>query len=131
MIDAWLMAAVVGLLPGETVAVSAGVALSCLSVPASERPALMDELKESLARETPARRRLFGLLAGRVARRRPLVIVPIVHGAGPMGVFVREVWSWEWAGPGRVNARRADAPEAVLSTTPDAFADFFVPENFA
>jgi hypothetical protein len=130
LLDAWLMTAAAGLLPGETVSAAAAAALSCLEVPEPARSALLADLARDLARETPRRRRLFRLLAGRVARRRALVLIPVVHGTDPLGVATREAWSWEWTGPGRVTARRADAPGAPVSTTPEAFADRFVEENF-
>jgi hypothetical protein len=131
LLDAWLMTAAAGLLPGETAAGAAAAALSCLAVPAAERAGLLAELERDLARETPRRRRLFRVLAGRVARRRPLLLIPVVHGVEPFGVSTREAWSWEWAGAGRIAARRADAPAAAVEMTPDAFADLFVGENFA
>lgn len=131
VIDAWLMAAAAGLLPDETVASAGAAALACLEIPAAERPALLEDLARGLRRETPFRRRLFRLLAGRVARRRPLVLLPVVHRVEPLGVVQREAWSWEWSGPGRVRARRADAPESAEETTTDAFAARFVEENFA
>lgn len=131
VIDAWLMAAAAGLLPGETIEKAAGSALACLAVPETERPALMADLARNLERETPHRRRLFRLLAGRVARRRPLVLIPVIHSTSPLGVSAREAWGWEWLGPGRIRARRADAPDAPVDTTPEKFADRFVEENFA
>lgn len=129
--DAWLMAACAGLLPGEGAEQAASAALAALEVAPEDRPALLADLRRDLGRETPTRRRLFRLLAGRVARRRPLVMVPVVHRVSPPGVELREAWSWEAAGPGRVTARRADAPDAPVATTPDDFADRFVQENFA
>ena len=131
MIDAWLMAAAAGLLPGTTISAAAEAALACLAVPEERRPALRADLARNLERETPHRRRLFRLLAGRVARRRPLLIIPVIHSTSPLGVAVREAWSWEWTGPGRVDARRAAEPETARPTTPEAFADLFVEENFA
>ena len=52
-----------------------------------------------------------------------------VHAA--RGVSLREAWSWESAGPGRLTARSAAAPQTPVETTSDAFADRFVEENFA
>ncbi|MBI3566257.1 MAG: hypothetical protein HY079_13760 [Elusimicrobia bacterium] len=128
--DAWLMAACAGLLPGEAPEAAAEAALAALEVPAARRAELMGALRRDLTRETPTRRRLFRILAGRVARRRPLVLLPIVHRMSPLGVEEREAWAWEPAGPGRVKARRADRAEGE-TTTPDDFADRFVQENFA
>jgi hypothetical protein len=130
LIDAWLMLAAAGLLPDENVEAAALAVLACLAVPPAERPDLLAELGRDLARETPRRLRLFRLLAGRVARRRPLLMIPIIHGTDPLGVSLGEAWSWEWTSPGRVTARRAGAPEAAVETTPEAFADRFVQENF-
>jgi hypothetical protein len=130
LLDAWLMTTAAGLLPDETIEAAAASALACLDVPAAARPELLADLARDLSRETPRRRRLFRVLAGRVARRRPLVLIPVVHGTDPLGVSTREAWSWEWKGPGRLTARRADAPGTAVETTPDAFADRFVEENF-
>jgi hypothetical protein len=99
-------------------------------VPAAERPDLLAELARDLSRETPRRLRLFRLLAGRVARRRPLVMIPVSHGVDPLRVAEGEAWSWEWTGPGRVTARRASAPDRAVETTPEAFAESFIQENF-
>lgn len=130
LIDAWLMMAAAGLLPDENAEAAAVAILACLQAPAAERPALLAELARDLSRETPRRLRLFRLLAGRVARRRPLVMIPVVHGVDPLGVSLGEAWSWEWTGPGRVLARRAGAPQAAIDTTPEAFGDRFIQENF-
>lgn len=129
--DAWLMAACAGLLPGETADQAAAAALAALEVPPAARDGLLSALRRDLLHETPTRRRLFRILAGRVARRRPVVLIPIVHRVDPLGVETREAWGWEYAGPGRVRARRADAPDAAVETAAEDFADRFVQENFA
>jgi hypothetical protein len=129
-IDAWLMSAAAGLLPGETVDAAAAAALSCLGVPEERRPALLEDLARGLTRETPHRRRLFRILAGRVGRRRPLVMIPVLHRTEPLGIALGEAWSWERLGPGLVRARRAGAPDEPLDMTTDAFAERFVEENF-
>jgi hypothetical protein len=131
LIDAWLMSAAAGLLPGETAETAAAAALACLDVPEAERPGLLAELARDMSRETPYRLRLFRLLAGRVARRRPLILLPVIHRSGPRGIDLREAWSWEWLSPGKVRARRADAPDSPMDMTTDAFAARFVEENFA
>lgn len=130
LLDAWLMSAAAGLVPGQTAESAAAAALARLSVPEERRASLLAGLGRDLARETPRRRRLFRLLAGRVARRRPLVMIPVVHETDPLAVREFEAWSWEWSGPGKVVARRADAPERGVETTPEEFADRFVAENF-
>jgi hypothetical protein len=114
-LDAWLMASAAGLLPGETAASAAASALECLRVPEAERAGLLSEFEEDLSRETPVRRRLFRLLAGRVARRRPLVVLPVTHRLEPPGVFLGEA-------------------RALVSSDPRAAEDFardFTRENFA
>ena len=100
-------------------------------MPAAARGALLAELLRENSRETPTRRRLFRIIAGRVLRRRPVVFLPVVHRVDPLGVEIREARSWVGAGRGRVRARRADAPDAVQETTPEDFAGSFVEENFA
>ena len=130
LVDAWLMLAASGLLPDENAEAAAVAVLSCLAVPAGERPDLLAELARDLSRETPRRLRLFRLLAGRVARRRPLVMIPIVHGVDPLRILIGEAWSWEWTGPGRVTARSAAAPQTAVETTPEDFGKRFIEENF-
>lgn len=131
LVDAWLMAVAAGLLGGESVRDAAAAALKAFAIPAADQPALLADLERNLVRETPHRRRLFRLLAGRVARRRPVLMIPVVHRTSPLGIEVGEAWSWEWLGSGRVAARKADAPETAVETTAVAFADRFVEENFA
>ncbi|MDE2490584.1 MAG: hypothetical protein KGM24_07025 [Elusimicrobia bacterium] len=131
VVDVWLMAAAAGLLPGETATAAGAAVLTALGIPDVERAALLADLESALTRETPHRRRLFRLLAGRVARARPLVLIPVVHRTEPLGVEIREAWSWERLGRGRVRARRADAADAPLELAPEAFADRFVEENFS
>jgi hypothetical protein len=130
LLDLWLMSAASGLVPGQDARAAAASALAALAVPEAERGPLLAHLDAELGRETPRRRRLFRLLARRVARRRPLVLIPIVHATEPRGVSVREAWSWEAAEGGLIRAARADAPGDARLMTADAFADFFVEENF-
>jgi hypothetical protein len=129
--ELWMMLAAAGLIAGQGPKDAAAAVLAALDVPAAERPPLLAQLAADLERETPSRRRLFRLLAGRVARLRPVVLIPIVHGTQPLGVRVREAWSWEWDGVGRIRAARADAPERAVETTPEEFAGRFVAENFS
>ena len=129
--DAWLMSAAAGLVPDVGIESASAAALSCLDVPDAERKGLLEDLARNLSRETPLRRRLFRLLAGRVARARPLVMIPVVHGDTPRGIALGEAWSWEWLKPGWVRVRRADQPEETIEMTTDAFAGRFVEENFA
>ncbi|MDX6768859.1 MAG: hypothetical protein SF051_04955 [Elusimicrobiota bacterium] len=127
-LEGWLMAAAVGLAPGGARETAARV-LELLRVPASARPALLTGLEFDLSRETPRRLRLFRALAGRVTRRRPLIIIPIVHSVSPLGVEVREAWSWESAGRGRVKA--GSAGEASREDAVDAHARRLVEGNFS
>lgn len=131
LVEVWLMAAAAGLLPGETLEAAAAAVLGCLSVAQDRRPALLAELLRESSRETPTRRRLFRLIAGRVLRRRPVVFIPVVHHVDPLGVEVREACSWEAASRGRVRVRRADAPDAASEMDSGDFAESFVQENFA
>lgn len=130
LVEMWLMCAAAGLVPEQDAVAAGRAALAALAVPETERVALLAELSADMARETPRRRRLFRLLAGRVARRRPLVLVPIAHSVAPPGVAVGEAWSWEYDANRRLLARRAGAPDDARETTPDAFAVRFVEENF-
>lgn len=130
LVEMWLMCAAAGLVPEQDAVAAGRAALAALAVPETEHPALLAELAADMARETPRRRRLFRLLAGRVARRRPLVLVPIMHGVAPPSVTVGEAWSWEYVADGRLLARRAGAPDDARETAPDAFAVRFVEENF-
>ncbi len=131
LLEAWLMAAAAGLLPGETIDSAASAALACLKVPAVARAPLMAELASDMARETPARRRLFRLLVGRVARRRPLILVPVVHRTAPNGVTEREAWSAVWTGIGRVRVARASAPGRTDEMSAEELAERFTKEHFA
>ena len=131
LVEIWLMSAAAGLLPDETLEAAASTVLGCLSVPPDLRPPLLAELLRESSRETPTRRRLFRLIAGRVARRRPVVFLPVVHSVDPLGVHVREGCSWELVSRGRVRVRRADAPDAAVEMDSGDFAERFVGENFA
>lgn len=131
MLQGWLMASAAGLLPGETGESAAAKALDWLSVPATRRADLLAELKSDLERETPSRSRLFRLLVGRVARRRPLVLLPVIHRSSPLGVEEREAWGAVWIGGGRVRVRRAGSPDAAEEMTADELARSFTRENFA
>jgi hypothetical protein len=125
------MAAAAGLLPGETAESAGRAALACLAVPDASRAALLAELASDMARETPSRRRLFRLLAGRVARRRPLLLIPVVHRTGPLGVTEREAWGVTWTGKDRVRVVRAGSPGRAEDMTAEELAERFTQEHFA
>lgn len=127
-LEGWLMGAAAGLAPDAPPEVAERV-LEVLGVPESARAPLRADLKLDLERETPRRLRLFRALAGRVARRRPLILLPVVHGVEPLGVRVREAWSWQAAGRGR--AKAGPAGEAPREDGVDALAWRLVEENFA
>jgi hypothetical protein len=131
LMEAWLMIAAAGLLPGETAESAARAVLECLAVPGASRSALLAELASDMARETPARRRLFRLLVGRVARRRPLLLIPVVHAVKPLGVTEREAWGVTWTGPGRVRVMRAGSPDAGREMTAEELAENFTQEYFS
>jgi len=128
LLDAWLMTAAAGLLPGETADSAARAVLACLKVPDASRAALLAELSVDMARETPARRRLFRLLVGRVVRRRPLVLLPVVHRTSPLGVEERAAWGVTWEGTGRARVTRGSASSVM---TYEELAESFTQENFA
>lgn len=121
------MGAAAGLAPDDSAAV-AGRVLEVLAVPQSQRAALRADLELDLRRETPRRLRLFRAL-NRAARARPLVIIPVVHGFEPLGVTVREPWSWQAAGRGR--AKAGPAGETPREDVVDALAWKLVEGNFA
>ena len=125
------MTAAAGLLPGETAEAAASAGLDCLNVPDSSRAALLAEFADDMARETPPRRRLFRLLAGRVARRRPLLLIPIVHTTEPLGVTEREAWGVIWIGRDRVSVVRAGTPDRAQDMTAEELAERFTQEHFA
>ena len=131
LLEAWLMTAAAGLLPGEDG--RGGGALRALMSESSRRIARRParRLAGDMARETPPRRRLFRLLVGRVARRRPLLLIPVVHRAQPLGVEEREAWGVTWAGKGRVRVVRAGAPDRVQDMTAEELAERFTQEHFA
>ncbi|MBI4060802.1 MAG: hypothetical protein HY403_05170 [Elusimicrobia bacterium] len=130
MIEAWLMTAAAGLMPGETAESAACAALGCLRVPERARAALLAELSSDMTRETPSRRRLFRLLVGRAARRRPLLLIPVVHRAEPLGVSVREAWGVTWAGRGRARVVRAGGSGEPEEMADEELAERFTREHF-
>ena len=131
LLEAWLMAAAAGLLPDETAESVARAELNCQLIPESSRASLLSELASGLKRETPSRRRLFRLIVGRVVRRRPLVLIPVVHRTQPLGVAEGPAWGVTWLGPGRVRVVRAATPDAHEDMTADELSDRFTLENFA
>ncbi len=130
LLEAWLMSAAAGLLPDESAESVARAALGCMKVPEAARAALLSELSRDMTRETPARRRLFRLLVGRVARRRPLILLPIVHRTKPLGVEEREAWGVVWAGTGRARVVRAGNPGVWEDMTAEELAERFTAEHF-
>ena len=130
-LEAWLMAAAAGLMPGETADSVARAALAALRVPEAGRATLLAELARDMTRETPSRRRLFRLFVGRVARRRPLVLLPIVHVSSPLGVIEREAWGVTRISAGRVRVTRAGTPDKSEDMTAEELSDRFTAEHFA
>jgi len=131
LLDAWLMTSAAGLIPGETAESAANSALACLEIPDTSRVALLAELTSDMARETPSRRRLFRLLVGRVARRRPLILLPVVHATAPLGVSTREAWGVTRVGPGRARVLRAGDSGPGEEMSADELAERFTQEHFS
>ncbi len=131
LLEAWLMTVAAGLVAGETIEDAANAALAALDVPERERAALRAELENDMTRETPSRRRLFRLLVGRVARRRPLILIPVVHRTEPLGVAELQAWGLTYLGTGRVRVVFAGKPEESVEMTVEELAARFTQENFA
>lgn len=131
LLESWLMVSASGLLPGATIESAAAAALACLKVPDEARAALLSDLASDMTRETPARRRLFRVLVGRVARRRPLLILPVVHSTAPNGVTEREAWGVTRVGTDRVRVIRAGTPDRSEEMTSSELAERFTREHFA
>ena len=131
IIEIWLMAAAAELVPGQTAEAAACAVLSCLGVAEADRKILLEELARERTRETPIRRRLFRLLIGRVARRRPLILLPVIHRTDTLGVTEHGAWGVVWLGPGRVRVTRADSPQTSHEMTAVELAERFTTENFA
>jgi len=125
------MHAAAGLIPNETTGTVAREELESLAVSEDARVVLLEELSQDMSRETPARRRLFRLLVGRVARRLPLILIPVVHRTEPLGVEEREAWGVTWAGAGRARVVRAGRPDRPEEMTAEELAERFTKENFA
>jgi len=105
--------------------------LDALGLSAEQAAESLARLSEELGRETPFRRRFFRVLAGRVARRRPVVLLPIVHRLKPeLGVELREAWGWRGVGRGLIDAVAAGPVPTDWSMRPQDFAVHFVRENF-
>jgi hypothetical protein len=131
LLEAWLMLAAAGLLPNETAQSVARAELECLSVPDASRGQLLSELAHDMTRETPSRRRLFRLLVGRAARRRPLLLIPVVHQTEPLGVSQREAWGVTRTATGRARVVRAGSPGSSQEMTAEELAERFTREHFA
>lgn len=106
--------------------------LDALGVPDGQAAESLARLSEELCRETPFRRRFFRILAARVARKRPLVILPIAHrpGAAP-GIDVKEAWAWRGYSNGLIDAMIAGPVASDWHMRPQDFAVQFVRENFS
>ncbi len=106
--------------------------LDALGLSAEQAAESLARLSEELGRETPFRRRFFRVLAGRVARQRPVVLLPIVHRLQPqLGVELREAWGWRGVKSGMIDAVVAGPVASDWSMRPQDFAVHFVRENFS
>lgn len=97
---------------------------------AARTGAALGELKDELARETPYRARFFRALAGRVLRRRPVVLLPVVHRLEPLGVAFGEAWAWTGRDGARLRAISAGPGAEEFSGSADEFARMFVSSTF-
>ncbi|MDD5630310.1 MAG: hypothetical protein PHU21_14695 [Elusimicrobia bacterium] len=111
---------------------------SALALTREQEAAGWAALEEEWPRQTPWRRRLFRMLAGRVlARGRPVLFVPVVHRWEPRpGIVVGEAWSWRAgacgrAGAGRISGRVLGPAPCPWQGTADEFAAEFGQANYA
>lgn len=140
--EEWAMAAlaggfgVAGQASAETGTLSADAervlraVLSALEIADSGAQAAIVDLKEELARETPYRRRFFRALAARVARERPVVLLPVVHRLSPLGVGAADAWAWTSFSNGRLRATCARGGAEAFEGSPEEFATLFVKGNY-
>lgn len=104
--------------------------LSVLDLPSGKAEAAIQEFEGELSRETPYRFRFFRILAGRVLKRRPAVLLPVVHRLGsPHRIELREPWACLSYAEGRLGLRAPDGGESRLPL--EDFVLRFVGENFA
>ncbi len=143
MVEGWAMSAVAEHLGGEPSCAETGVltprarqvlesCLEALDVPSLEQDAALLELSEEFQRETPFRRRLFQIVAGRMLRHgRPVMFLPVVHRDVPrLGVEVKEAWCWLGMTQGVIQARRLGAQPHPWQGTAEDFAVEFGRENY-
>ena len=109
-----------------------GRCLEALGLSGARRAAALARLAEEWPRQTPWRRRLFSVLAGRIlARGRAIVFVPVVHRRGPRsGVEVREAWSWRQGSAQGLRGRILGPAPRDWQGTADDFAVAFGRENY-
>lgn len=106
--------------------------LRALEVPEAEAPGLLAQLGEELTRETPFRRRFFRVLAARVARSRPVVLLPICHviDGEKLGIELRDPCALASFAAGRARVMLGGGDGAVWEASPERFAEQFGRENF-
>jgi hypothetical protein len=106
--------------------------LEALGLAPAQAAESVARLAEELGRETPFRRRFFRVLAARVLKRRPVVVLPIVHRAGAqLGVELREAWGLRAGAKNMIDATVAGPSPSDWSMRPQDFAVQFVRENFS
>lgn len=144
MTEAWAMALLAGVFPDgaggscaeagkldDAARRALGAGLAALGLEPAAAAASLDRLADELGRETPYRRRFFRVLAGRVARERPVVLVPIIHRIdGGLSVGVDEAWGWVSSGRERLTVLRGDEGAPARQMSPDEFALLFGREHF-
>lgn len=108
------------------------VFLAALGLDDAQAAESVARLSEELCRETPFRRRFFRILAGRVARRRPVVILPVVHRAGDRpGIELHDAWGVSGYAKGMITAMLAAETPSEWRMRPQDLAVQFVRENFS
>jgi hypothetical protein len=106
--------------------------LAALGLDGAQSEESLSRLTEELGRETPFRRRFFRILAGRVVRRRPVVLIPIVHRVKPdLGIEIRDAWGLSGYAKGMMSAMLAGPTPSEWRMRPQDLAVQFGRDNFA
>jgi hypothetical protein len=106
------------------------VLLSAFGIPENEAQAGLKTLEIELKRETPFRIRFFETICARILRRRPLILLPIIHASTEENppLSIGPAWAWTALAGGTLSAESASG-ETFSGTIAD-FAKLFVAHNF-